>query len=161
MSIKIIYPGTFDPITFGHIDLVRRALEIYDDVIVAVAENPKKHPIFSCEERIILATKALEQLKRVEICSFSGLLVDFAHQHKSKIILRGLRAISDYEYEIQVAGINRHLAPDIETTFLAASDKHAYVSSSIIREIAFYGGDVSKFVPENVVQALKNYRYKC
>jgi pantetheine-phosphate adenylyltransferase len=155
LTAKIIYPGTFDPITFGHTDLIKRALCIYDQVLVAVAENPKKQPIFSCRERMALAQTALAGLKGVEVCSFDGLLVEFVRQKKSKIILRGLRAVSDFEYEFQLAGMNRHLAPDIETIFLATSDQYAYISSSLVREIAALGADVNQFVPKNVAKALR------
>jgi pantetheine-phosphate adenylyltransferase len=160
LALKIIYPGTFDPITLGHIDLVKRALSVYDKVILAVAESPKKQPVFSCQERVALAKTALADFERLEICSFSGLLVEFARQKKTKLILRGLRAVSDFEYELQLAGMNRHLAPDVETTFLTPSDQYAYISSSLVREITALGGDVSQFVPRNVAQALKKL-YQC
>ena len=149
-----IYPGTFDPITKGHTDLVERALHMFDKVIVAVAENKTKAPVFSQDERIQMATVALENLDGVEVRPLSGLLVDFAKQHNAKAILRGLRAVSDFEYEFQLAGMNRKLAPEIETLFLTPAEKYAYISSSLVREIAALGGDVSSFVHKNVMDEL-------
>lgn len=149
-----IYPGTFDPITKGHTDLVERALHLFDKVIVAVAENTSKEPVFSLEERIEMARVALEEYKRVEILPLPGLLVTFAQQHNAKAILRGLRAVSDFEYEFQLAGMNRKLAPEIETLFLTPAEKYAYISSSLVREIAALGGDVSPFVHEKVMAEL-------
>jgi pantetheine-phosphate adenylyltransferase len=155
LALTIIYPGTFDPITLGHVDLTKRALNIYGNVIVAIAESTKKQTIFSCQERMELTERALTDLKGIEICSFNGLLVEFARKKQAKVILRGLRAVSDFEYEFQLAGMNRHLAPGIETIFLTPSDQYAYISSSLVREIAALGGDVEQFVPKNVAQALK------
>ncbi|WP_455221657.1 pantetheine-phosphate adenylyltransferase [Kaarinaea lacus] len=149
-----IYPGTFDPITKGHTDLVERALHLFDKVIVAVAENTAKEPVFSLEERMGMANVALEEYQGVEVLPIPGLLVEFAKQHNAKAILRGLRAVSDFEYEFQLAGMNRKLAPEIETLFLTPAEKYAYISSSLVREIAALGGDVSPFVPKNVMAEL-------
>lgn len=155
-----IYPGTFDPITNGHTDLVLRAAEIFDQVIVAVADNATKQPVFSLHERVALAREVLGELKNVEVCGFDTLLVDFAHSRNARVILRGLRAVSDFEHEIQLASINRRLAPDVETLFLTPSEQYTYISSSLIREIASLGGDISAFVHEKVGYALqKKMRY--
>ena len=149
-----IYPGTFDPITRGHSDLVERALHLFDKVIVAVAENTTKEPVFSLKERMEMAKVALESYQGVEVLPIPGLLVEFAKQHHAKAILRGLRAVSDFEYEFQLAGMNRKLAPEIETLFLTPAEKYAYISSSLVREIAALGGDVSPFVHKNVMAEL-------
>ena len=149
-----IYPGTFDPITKGHTDLVERALHLFDKVIVAVAENTTKEPVFSLEERIDMAKVSLEEFQGVEILPLPGLLVTFAQHHNAKTILHGLRAVSDFEYEFQLAGMNRKLAPEIETLFLTPAEKYAYISSSLVREIAALGGDVSPFVHKNVMAEL-------
>jgi pantetheine-phosphate adenylyltransferase len=153
-TLTAIYPGTFDPITKGHTDLVERALNLFDKVIVAVAENKNKGPVFSQDERIQMASVALSGIDGVEILPLTGLLVDFAKQHQAKAILRGLRAVSDFEYEFQLAGMNRKLAPEIETLFLTPAEKYAYISSSLVREIAALGGDVSPFVHKNVMAEL-------
>lgn len=150
-----VYPGTFDPITNGHTDLVQRAARLFDRVIVAVAANPGKTPAFELEQRVGLARTVLAGLPNVEICSFDSLLVDFLHQRAADIILRGLRAVSDFEYEFQLASMNRQLAPDIETVFLTPAEQYAFVSSSLVREIAMLGGDVSAFVHPEVVAALR------
>jgi pantetheine-phosphate adenylyltransferase len=149
-----IYPGTFDPITKGHTDLVERALHLFDKVIVAVAENTAKEPTFSLQERMNMAKVALEEFQDIEVLPVPGLLVEFAKQHGAKAILRGLRAVSDFEYEFQLAGMNRKLAPEIETLFLTPAEKYAYISSSLVREIAALGGDVSPFVHNNVMAEL-------
>ena len=149
-----IYPGTFDPITKGHTDLVERALHLFDKVIVGVAENTAKEPTFSLPERMNMAKVALEEFQDVEVLPVPGLLVEFAKQHGAKAILRGLRAVSDFEYEFQLAGMNRKLAPEIETLFLTPAEKYAYISSSLVREIAALGGDVSPFVHNNVMAEL-------
>ncbi len=150
-----VYPGTFDPITNGHSDIVTRAAILFDKVIVAVAANPGKGPMFSIEERVALANEALKHLKNIEVCPFDTLLVDFANQQDAKVILRGLRAVSDFEYEFQLAGINRRLAPDVETLFLRPAEQYAYISSSLVREVAKLGGDVSEFIHPAVQAALK------
>jgi len=153
-NLIAIYPGTFDPITKGHSDLVERALQMFDKVIVAVAKNTAKTPVFTIKERIGMAEVALENFHGVEIMPMTGLLVEFAKQHNAKVILRGLRAVSDFEYEFQLAGMNRKLAPDIETLFLTPAENYAYISSSLVREIAALGGDVSPFVHNNVMAEL-------
>lgn len=153
-TLTAIYPGTFDPITRGHTDLVERALHLFDKVIVAVADNQNKAPVFTQEERMQMATIALEDIEGVEILPLTGLLVEFAKKHKASAILRGLRAVSDFEYEFQLAGMNRKLAPEIETLFLTPAEKYAYISSSLVREIASLGGDVSQFVHKNVMDEL-------
>ena len=153
-NLTAIYPGTFDPITKGHTDLVERALHLFDKVIVAVAENTTKEPPFSLEQRMNMAKVALEEFQGVEVLPIPGLLVKFAKQHGAKAILRGLRAVSDFEYEFQLAGMNRKLAPEIETLFLTPAEQYAYISSSLVREIAALGGDVSPFVHKNVMAEL-------
>jgi pantetheine-phosphate adenylyltransferase len=150
-----VYPGTFDPITFGHIDLVARAAQIFDQVIVAIATNVNKAPVFTLAERVDLAKENLSPYKNVEIVGFNFLLTEFMRQRGANIILRGLRAVSDFDYEFQLAGMNRRLAPNIESIFLMPGEKHTYISSSFVREIASLGGDVSQFVPESVAKALK------
>ncbi|RJQ46283.1 MAG: pantetheine-phosphate adenylyltransferase [Gammaproteobacteria bacterium] len=154
MNITAIYPGTFDPITNGHIDLVARAARLFSRVIVAVAANPAKTPAFSLDERVQLARSALGEIKNVEVCGFDVLLADFAEKRGVRVILRGLRAVSDFEHEFQLAGMNRRLAPEIETLFLTPAEQYTYISSSLVREIAKYGGDVSEFVPAVVQAAL-------
>jgi pantetheine-phosphate adenylyltransferase len=149
-----VYAGTFDPITFGHIDLVERAARIFDAVIVAVAASSKKQPLFSLNERVELAANVLSKYKNVQVHGFDCLLLDFAKQHSANVILRGLRAVADFDYEFQLASMNRFLNAAIESMFLMPSEKYMYVSSSIVREIATLGGDVSGFVPAVVVQAL-------
>lgn len=155
MSTTVIYPGTFDPVTNGHIDLVQRAASLFDHVIVAIAANTSKSPFFPLDERIELASSALSNIKNVEVCGFDTLLVNFAHSRHANVILRGLRAVSDFEYEFQLANMNRKLAPEIETIFLTPAEQFSYISSSLVREIAALGGDVSTFVPENVGAALQ------
>ena len=150
----VVYPGTFDPITNGHTDLVERAAHLFARVIVAVAVNADKAAAFPVETRVSLAREVLEHIANVEVCSFDNLLVDFMHQNKAGVILRGLRAVSDFEYEFQLAGMNRQLAPDIETLFLTPAQQYAYISSSLVREIAILGGDVTPFVHRKVVAAL-------
>ena len=154
MTITAIYPGTFDPITNGHIDLVERAARMFDRVVVAVAENRNKSPLFSLDERVAMVREALDGGLNVEVMGFNTLLVDCARATGSQVILRGLRAVSDFEFEFQLAGMNRHLGPDIETVFLTPSENYAFISSSLIREIARFGGDVSAFVPGAVRAAL-------
>ena len=155
MNTSAIYPGTFDPITSGHIDLVVRASKLFDKVIVAVAINPSKAPIFSLDERVALASQTLSELNNVEICGFEGLLVDVAKQKGANVILRGLRAVSDFEHEFQLAGMNRKMQPEIETLFLTPAEQYTYISSSLVREIAALGGDVSDFVAPCVRDALQ------
>lgn len=154
MSITAIYPGTFDPITHGHIDLAERAARMFGKVVVAVAENRNKAPLFTLEERVMMAQEALQGTSNIEVIGFDTLLIECARQTGSAVILRGLRAVSDFEFEFQLAGMNRHLGPEIETVFMTPSERYAFISSSLIREIARFGGDVSAFVPEGVSTAL-------
>lgn len=155
MKATVIYPGTFDPITNGHLDLAQRASHLFERVIVAVAKNPSKTPLFNLNKRIELAKGALEGLSNVEVTGFAGLLIDCAKQHKAHVILRGLRAVSDFEYEFQLASMNRNMMPELETLFLTPAEQHSFISANLVREIANLGGDVSQFVPINVNQALK------
>ncbi|OUR74434.1 pantetheine-phosphate adenylyltransferase [Methylophaga sp. 41_12_T18] len=154
MATTAIYPGTFDPITNGHVDLIHRASKLFDKVIVAIAINPGKAPTFSLAERVDLAEQTLTELENVEVCGFEGLLVDVAKQKKADVILRGLRAVSDFEHEFQLASMNRKMEPDVETLFLTPAEQFSYISSSLVREIAALGGDVSDFVAPCVSQAL-------
>jgi pantetheine-phosphate adenylyltransferase len=156
--VAALYPGTFDPITNGHSDLVRRAARLFGEVVVAIALNPGKEPVFSLDERIALAEHVLSGLPNVRVCGFSGLLVDFARESGATVIIRGLRAVSDFEFEFQLAGMNRRLDPEIETAFLTPAEQYAFVSSSLVREVAALGGDVSTLVDELVVEALKSKR---
>ena len=142
MSVIAVYPGTFDPITNGHTDLVQRALKLFDGVIVAIAANPAKTPLFDLSQRVDMANDVLSGFENVEVCGFSGLLVDFARQRGASVLLRGLRAVSDFEYEMQLASMNRHLADDLETVFMTPSEETAFISSSLVKEIALHGGDV-------------------
>ena len=158
MEQSAIYPGTFDPITNGHADLVQRAVRRFDRVILAVAGSTGKNTCFDLEERIALATSALSEIPNVEIASFNGLLVDFASERGATVILRGLRAVSDFEYEFQLASMNRRLAPSVETIFLTPDERFSYISSSLVREIAILGGDVSAFVHPEVETALRSRR---
>ncbi len=150
-----VYPGTFDPITNGHTDLVQRAALLFDQVIVAVASTPAKTPAFTAQQRVALATEVLADFPNVEVCSFDTLLVDLAKTKNATVILRGLRAVSDFEYEFQLASMNRHLAPNVETLFLTPAEEYAYVSSSLVREIAGLGGDITAFVHDKVLLALR------
>ena len=142
-----IYPGSFDPVTFGHLDVIRRAASMFDELTVSVLNNTQKTPLFSVEERVRILNEAIKDLPNVEIVAFSGLSVDFARQCKAKVIIRGLRAITDFEYELQMAQTNRVLAPDVDTMFLTTSLEYAYLSSTTVKEVAAFGGDISKFVP--------------
>lgn len=152
---RAIYPGTFDPITLGHIDIIERAADLFDEVVVAIAQNSNKKAAFSLEQRIDMAKEALKAYTNVTIEGFNELLIDFAMRHDIHIIIRGLRAVADFEYEYQLASMNRQLAPNIETLFLTPSGENGSISSSLVREIASFGGDVSAFVPDNVVGYLK------
>lgn len=156
MTTTAIYPGTFDPITSGHVDIVARASKIFDRVIVAIAINPNKAPTFSLNERVDLATQSLQGIENIKVCGFEGLLVDVAKQQQAGVIIRGLRAPSDFEHEFQLASMNRKMEPDVETLFLTPAEQYSYISSSLVREIASLGGDVSEFVAPCVVQALKS-----
>ena len=140
------YPGTFDPLTRGHEDLVRRGAKIFDKLVVGVADSPNKKPFFSMDERVQIAREVLSHYPNVEVKGFRGLLKDFVRENNANVIIRGLRAVSDFEYEFQMAGMNRYLLPDVETMFLTPSDQYQFISGTIVREIASLGGDVSKFV---------------
>ncbi len=155
-AMTAVYPGTFDPITNGHSDLVERAARLFEHVVVAVAASPNKQPVFSVDERVDMARRVLAGIDNVEVQPFDCLLVDFARQRRAGVILRGLRAVSDFEYEFQLAGMNRHLAPDIETLFLTPAEQYGYISSSLVREVASLGGDVAPFVHPHVMAALNS-----
>lgn len=150
-----IYPGSFDPITNGHLDIIDRALSIFDKVIIAVSDNQQKKHLFSLEERLHLIRQVLTDKKRIEVESFSGLLVNYAQAKKIKVVLRGLRAVSDFEYEFQLANMNRNLADDIQTVFMMTGQENFYVSSSLVREVASFKGNVSQHVPQAVNERLK------
>jgi len=152
---KVVYPGTFDPITNGHIDIVERASRLFDHVIVAIARSEKKGPMFNLDERIELTKKALFHIDNVEVQGFDYLLINFVQDCGASSILRGLRAVSDFEYEFQLANMNRAMLPGVESVFLTPSEQHSYLSSSLIREIGSMGGDVSQFVPSAVAEAMQ------
>lgn len=156
MTTTAIYPGTFDPITNGHVDLVIRASKLFDKVIVAVAINPGKAPTFTLTQRVNLAQQTLAEITNVEVCGFEGLLVNVAKQKNASVIIRGLRAVSDFEHEFQLASMNRKMEPDVETLFLTPAEQFSYISSSLVREIAALNGDVSEFVAPSVAKALKS-----
>jgi pantetheine-phosphate adenylyltransferase len=155
MNNRALYPGTFDPITLGHEDLVRRAARLFDTLIVAVADSSSKRPFFTRDERVEMIREVVGDLKNVEVTGFSGLLMKFAQEHKANVVIRGLRAVSDFDYEFQLAGMNRGLYPDVETLFLTPGEQYMFVSATIVREISSMGGDVSKFVPPHVAKQLK------
>jgi pantetheine-phosphate adenylyltransferase len=155
MNLKAVYPGTFDPITLGHQDLVRRAASMFDELIVAVADSRVKHPFFTLEERVAMAKSVLGDYSNVTVTGFSGLLMNFARQHNAKVVMRGLRVVSDFEYEFQLAGMNRNLYPEVESIFLTPAEKFLFISATLVREISVLGGDVSKFVSPYVEQCLK------
>ncbi len=155
MTVSAMYPGTFDPITLGHEDLVRRAAVLFDKVIVAIADNPGgKAPMFTTDERVSMATSALADLDNVEVTGYAGLTVNFAHDHGLRVIIRGLRAVSDFEYEFQLANMNRHLTDDVETAFLTPTENYMFISSTLVKEVAELGGDVGEFVSPKVKLAL-------
>ena len=149
-NVSAVYPGSFDPITNGHICIVQRAAEVFEEVIVAVLMNVQKKPTFSVEVRLRMAEEALADVKNARVCAFSGLLVNFMHSRNSKVIIRGLRAMSDFEYEFQMALMNRQLAPDIETFFIVTEPQYSYLSSSAVKNVFQFGGDISSMVPECV-----------
>jgi pantetheine-phosphate adenylyltransferase len=155
-----IYPGTFDPLTRGHEDLIRRSAKMFDTVIVGVADSRNKKPFFTLDERVAIAQEVLGHNSNVKVLGFSGLLKDFIRENNGNVILRGLRAVSDFEYEFQMAGMNRYLMPDIETMFMTPSDQYQFISGTIVREIAALGGDISKFVFPSVDQAVKEKHAK-
>ena len=155
MTVSAMYPGTFDPITLGHEDLVRRAATLFDRVVVAIADNPaSKDPMFTTDERVAMASAALADIENVEVTGYKGLTVDYARGNDLRVIIRGLRAVSDFEYEFQLANMNRHLTDDVETAFLTPTEKYTFISSSLVREVAELGGDVSEFVSPEVKRAL-------
>ena len=160
MNITAIYPGTFNPVTLGHIDVAGRAAKMFDHLIVAVAASPGKEPHFTLEQRCDMAEQVLSAHSNISVETFSGLLVDFAREKNASVIVRGLRAVSDFEYEVQLANLNRKMEPDVETVFVAAASQYTFVSSSIVREIAALGGDVSQFVDPLVETALKKLNNK-
>ncbi len=150
-----IYPGSFDPLTNGHVAIIQRGLKVFDRLVVAVANNPDKKPLFSVTERQSMIAEAVGDDPRVEVDSFDGLLVDYARRKGVHTVLRGLRAVSDFEYEFQIANMNRHLLPDVETVFVMTGEDYFFVSARLVREVATFGGDVSAFVPPNVLDALR------
>lgn len=154
MTSKAIYPGTFDPLTNGHLDLVTRASLMFDRVILAIAASSSKKPLFSLEERVSLAKEVTAHLKNVEVIGFSELMAHFAKHQRANILVRGLRAVSDFEYELQLANMNRHLMPTLESVFLMPSEEWSFISSSLVKEVARHGGDISPFLPAPVTQAL-------
>lgn len=155
MDVTAIYPGTFDPVTVGHMDLAERACSMFDHIILAIARNPSKKPLFNLEERTELANEIVKPLGNITVLPFDGLLVNAAAEVNATVIVRGLRAVSDFDFEMQIAGMNRKLNSDIETVFIAAAQENAFLSSSIVREIASHGGDVSEFVHPLVMDAFK------
>jgi len=154
MSKRAIYPGTFDPITNGHIDIMTRASKMFDRVILAIAASPSKKPMFDLDERVALAKAALAHLPNVEVQGFSDLMANFARDQQANILIRGLRAVADFEYEMQLAHMNRHLMPELESVFLMPSKEWSFISSSLVKEVARHQGDVTDFLPANVHQAL-------
>jgi len=154
MAIRAVYPGTFDPITNGHEDLIQRASKLFDEVVVGVAQSSAKRPFFSLDERIELAKDVLTPYKNVSVRGFTGLLSEFVREHHAGVILRGLRAVSDFEFEFQLAGMNRRLSPDIETIFMTPSEQEMFISASLVKQVARLGGDVSGFVHPQVAAAL-------
>ena len=155
MNAKAVYPGTFDPMTLGHEDIVRRAAGLFSAVVVAVAQNPSKKPFFDLTERVEMATELLADCTNVKVMGFSGLLMQFVRDQGARVVLRGLRAASDFEYEFQLAGMNRHLFPEVETIFFTPAEQYLFISASLVREIAVLGGDVSKFVSPLIQQHLQ------
>jgi pantetheine-phosphate adenylyltransferase len=153
--ITALYPGSFDPLTNGHLDIVDRTAQIFDRVVIAVLENPTKQPLFTTAERVAMIREALGERPRVDVSTFNGLTIDFARQVGARVIVRGLRAVSDFESEFQMALMNRRLEPDVTTVFIPTSLRHLFLSSSLIKELAEFGGDISEFVPANVVRPLK------
>lgn len=154
-KVRAVYPGTFDPVSHGHIDLMRRGAALFDEIVVAVAKNDKKKPLFTLEERAAFIRESTADLPNLSVVSFETLLVDCARHHGARVILKGLRAVSDFDYELQMSLINRRLAPDIETVFMMPSEEYSFVSSTMIKEVASLGGDVSSIVPATVLAALR------
>jgi pantetheine-phosphate adenylyltransferase len=156
MESRAIYPGSFDPITNGHVDIIERGLRVFDGIVVAVLENPKKAPLFSTKERVIMIRDLFSRQENISVRSFRGLLVDFARNQKIRVVIRGLRAISDFEYELQMALMNRNLAPDVETFFMMPNVKYSFLSSNLVKEMVTLGGSVDEFVPEPVARKLRD-----
>ena len=154
--LRAIYPGSFDPVTKGHLDVIRRASGLVDELIVGVLNNKAKTPVFSVEERVKMLKEVTKELPGVKIVPFEGLLIDFAKEMSAKMVVRGLRAVTDFEYELQMAQTNHKLAEDIETVFLTTSLEYSYLSSTIVKEVAAFGGDISQFVPEHVEEKIKS-----
>lgn len=155
MSTKAIYPGTFDPMTNGHLDIVTRAALMFDHIVLAVAASPSKKPLFSLDERVALASEVVAHLPNVEVVGFSDLMANFARAQQANVLVRGLRAVSDFEYELQLAHMNRHLMPTLESVFLMPSEAWSFISSSLMKEVARHGGEVQAFLPTPVYEALK------
>jgi pantetheine-phosphate adenylyltransferase len=155
MNRKVVYPGTFDPMTLGHEDLVRRGAKLFDHLVLAIADSKAKRPFFTLDERVEIAREVLADCKNVTVMGFSGLLMDFVQQQGARVVMRGLRAVSDFEYEFQLAGMNRGLYPNVETVFLTPGEQYMFISATIVREISVMGGDVSKFVNPVVAARLK------
>jgi pantetheine-phosphate adenylyltransferase len=155
MNNKAVYPGTFDPMTLGHEDLVRRASRLFDHVVLAVADSRTKRPMFTLAERIDMARDTLADVKNVSVTGFSGLLMNFVQEHGARVVMRGVRAVSDFDYEFQLAGMNRKLYPDVETVFMTPGEEHMFLSATLVREISVMGGDVSKFVSPMIAERLK------
>lgn len=155
MTIKAIYPGTFDPVTNGHTDLIERGSKLFSEVIVGIAASPSKKPWFDLEKRVQLIEEAIAHLPNVTVVGFSGLLVDFAKQHNASVLIRGLRAVSDFEYEFQLANMNRRLSPDLESVFLTPAEENSFISSTLVKEVALHKGNVSEFVHPSVKLALE------
>ncbi len=153
---KAVVPGSFDPITAGHIDIIKRATEIYDEVVVGIVVNPNKRSLFSLETRVEMVKEAISWTDNIKVDAFDGLLVEFVRMHDARVIIRGLRAVSDFEHEFQMAQLNRRLDPEVETIFVMASPEYAYLSSSIVKEIARYGGNIYGLVPANVEKLLRD-----
>ena len=155
MNKIALYPGTFDPPTNGHLDLVRRSLRVFSRVIVGIAYNPHKHTLFNPQERLEMFREAVKDMSGVEVDILDGLVIDYAQRHKVNAIIRGMRAVTDFEHELQIASVNRQLCPEIETVFMSPSEHYTYLSSSVVREVALFGGPVSEFVPEHIEKRLR------
>ncbi|MDO6619990.1 pantetheine-phosphate adenylyltransferase [Shewanella sp. 5_MG-2023] len=154
MHRRAIYPGTFDPVTNGHADLIERAAKLFGHVIIGIASNPSKQPMFTLEERVEQVNLVTAHLDNVEVVGFTGLLVDFAKEQQASVLVRGLRAVSDFEYEFQLANMNRRLSPDLESVFLTPAEENSFISSTLVKEVALHGGDVSQFVHQDVAASL-------
>ncbi len=152
---RAVYPGSFDPVTYGHLDIIRRSAALVDELIVGVLQNNHKKPLFSLEERVKILLEATKDMSNVRVKAFTGLSIDFVKECNAQFLVRGLRAITDFDYELQMAQTNRIMAPDVDTIFLTTSLQYAYLSSSTVKEVAYYGGDISKFVPPEVVRAIR------